>query len=154
MLRWWDGASWSDTEFQPKSEDSALLAYIKTYGELSPRSPTNYLAVASLTQSIIALVAALALLGFAQIDPNLPHELMPATALMIASAAIMLIAIWAIIQGLLSIMNARRHGNRRLTLAIVAVVISTLSAALALAYLLPGFPAWLNIAGFSSPLPS
>lgn len=150
LLRWWDGDAWSDSDFRQKPEESPLLAYVKSYRELSPRSPTNYLAVSSLVQALIEIAAAGTLLVVASRLPSANENLAVATVLVLIVAVVALLGIWTAGQSMLSIINARRNGNRRLWHAVAALVLAVASAGLMIPLLIDLFPPWFGASGLGA----
>lgn len=147
LLRWWDGTDWSDTEFRAKPEDSELVAYVKSYQDLSPRSPTNFLAISSLVQATIALVVAVALSALSTSLSSAAATLVASTLLVLAELVVVLVGLWAAALGVLAIQNARRHQGRRIRHAIAAVLIATAAVIVSVVLFVQQFPAWLDGAG-------
>lgn len=146
-LRWWDGSEWSDQEFRPRPEDSELVAYVKSYRDLSPGSPTNFLAISSLVQASIALIVAAALVAVTASLPSKTATLDVSTLLVLVEAVVLLIGLWAGALGVLAIRNARHHGGRRIQQAIAAVLISIAAVMLSVVLLVQQFPEWLASSG-------
>ena len=147
LLRWWDGTVWSETEFRAKPEGSELVAYVKSYQDLSPRSPTNFLAISSLVQATIALVVAAALLALSASLSSATSTLVASTLLVLAEVVVVLIGLWAAALGVLAIQNARRHQGRRIRHAIAAVLVATAAVIVSVVLFMQQFPAWLDGSG-------
>lgn len=147
LVRWWDGTDWSDTEFRSKPEDSDLVAYVKSYQDLSPRSPTNFLALSSLVQATISLVVAAALLALSASLSSATSTFVASTLLVLAESVVVLTGIWAASQGVLAIQNARRHQGRRILHAIAAVIIAVAAGLISVVLLVQQVPTWLEGSG-------
>lgn len=147
LLRWWDGTEWSNTEFRAKPEDSERLAYVKSYQDLSPRSPTNSLAISSLVQASIALVVAAALLAVSTSLSSATSILVVSTLLVLVEMVVVLIGFWACAIGVLAIRNAKRHQGRRIQHAIAAVLVAIAAIIIAVVLLVQQFPEWVAGSG-------
>lgn len=147
LLRWWDGTEWSETEFRAKLDESELVAYVKSYQDLSPRSPTNFMAISSLVQASISLVVVAALLALNASLSSATSTLLASTLLVLAEVVVVLIGLWAAALGVLAIQNARRHQGRRIRYAITAVLIGIAAVIVSMVLLVQRFPAWLDGSG-------
>jgi hypothetical protein len=149
LQRWWDGTGWSDTEFRPKPEDSELVAYVKSYRDLDPRSPTNALAVSALVQATIALAAAAACLVIAVAAPAALSTLVGSTLLIITEGIVVLIGVWSASLGIIAFRNARRNQDRRLRHAVSSIVVGATAAVVSLMLLTAQAPAWWAASGLA-----
>jgi hypothetical protein len=149
LQRWWNGTGWSDTEFRPKLEDSELLAYVKSYRDLDPRSPTNFLAVSALVQATIALAAAAGCLVIAVAAPAALSTLFGSTLLIITAGILVLISVWSVGLGIVAFRNARRNQDRRLRHAVSSIVVGATAAVVSLMLLAARAPAWWAASGLA-----
>ncbi|GAA1061970.1 hypothetical protein GCM10009573_33980 [Agromyces bracchium] len=150
LERWWDGNEWSDTEFRPKPEDSELVAYLKSYRDLDPTSPTNYLAVSALVQATIALAAAAACLAIAIALPAALATLVGSTLLIATAGIVVLVGVWSTGLGIIAFRNARRNQDRRLRHAVGAIVIAAAAVLGAVTLLIVQAPAWWADSGLAT----
>lgn len=123
---------------------------MKSYRELSPRPPTNYLAVSSLVQAVIEIAAASTLFVVAKSLPSATENLTVAAVLVLIVAVVALLGIWTAGQSLLSIINARRNGNRRLWHAVAALILSVASAGMMIPLLIDLLPTWSGASGLGA----
>ena len=128
LERWWDGSAWSDTDFRPKPEPSEIARYFASYRDLSPHSPTNYLAVASLVCGSITVVTAGALVIVAFAMPAIAHRFASASMWTLLTAVVLCCSIWMAVLSARAIANARRHRGKRLVEAVLAFMLSTIAA--------------------------
>ena len=147
LLRWWDGSEWSDQEFRPRPEDSELVTYVKSYRDLGPRSPTNFLAISSLVQASMALILAAVLVAVSASLPSGTATLGVATLLVLAEVVVLLIGLWSGALGVMAIRNARRHDGKRIQQANAAVLISIAAVMLSVVLLVQQTPEWLDSSG-------
>lgn len=108
LQRWWNGMGWSETEFRAKPEDSELVAYVRSYRDLDPSSPTNYLAISAPVQATIALAVAAACLVIAVAVPAALSTLAGSTLLIITEGTVVLIGVWSASLGVIAFRNASR----------------------------------------------
>ena len=147
LERWWQGEHWSDTEFRAKPEDHHIVQYMKGYAELSPRSPTNFIATSSLVCAIIELVAAAALVvTSSKVAASAAPSLATATLLLLVTATILGLGLWTAVMSGLSVANGRRTG-RRLPQAVAALGCAVVSAGLSLLAFARLLPDWLLAPG-------
>ncbi|MGR0320613.1 DUF2510 domain-containing protein [Agromyces sp. ZXT2-3] len=149
LERWWTGSAWSDTEFRPKPEDSELIAYVKSYRDLGPTSPTNYLAVSALVQATICLAVSALCLAIAVALPAAMSMLVGATFLIVTEGVVVLVGLWSVGLGIITVRNARRNQDRRLQHAIGASVIAATAVMVAVALLIAQAPAWWANSGLA-----
>jgi len=141
LQRWWDGQRWSDTEFRAKPEDHELVKYVKSYSDLSPSSPTNYLAFSSLVCSIIELAAALVLLVTVWLARPTSSAIAFVTGFSVAAATIGFVSVWTMVTSSLAVANGRRTGMRK-THAIIGLCLASLASILSVLALILLAPTW------------
>lgn len=148
LQRWWNGTGWSDTEFRHKPGDSGL-AYVKSYRDLDPKSPTNYLAVSALVQATIALAAAAACLAIAVAVPGALSTLVGSTLLIITEGIVILIGVWSAVLGIIAFRNARRNQDRRLRHAVSSIFVAAAAVVISIMLLAAQAPAWRAASGLA-----
>ena len=148
LLRWWDGAAWSDDQFQPKPERPWLEEYVASYRELSPTSPTNYLAFSSFVHAIIEVAAAIILVVAFSVVPTVLDALVSATVFVMIALLVLFCSAWTVVTGATSIANARRHGGAAMGRAVAACGFALIALGLSIWVLSRVVPNWLVDGGF------
>jgi len=145
LLRWWDGTRWSDTEFAAKAEDSAIVAHFRSYAELSPRSPTNYLAISTVICAAIEFACAAFLIVFTVTSPGVLQRFGSALLVVSLSGVVALCAGWTTFLGALAVANGRRWGGKRVVPAAIGLVVGAIATSLMVTLLVVGVPRVLEV---------
>jgi hypothetical protein len=127
LQRWWDGESWSDSEFRARPEPGVLEDYVNSWRDSLPNSPTNYLARQSLVVSAIALASTIGLLVLAIGARGQSLPTVPASLLAIGALVCTFFGVWLVLTSAASIVNARAHHGKRFGEAVVAMVLALLA---------------------------